>query len=720
MLNRGVESGVALGSATGGVVQRTITAITAFSVPGAERFYAWAEAERGRFIPWLPVWMGLGVLAYFAQITEPPPWSGPAAAGAALLVTLAAWRTYVARAVALCMLFTSLGFLSAQSATWRALPLDDLPRKATMLAAVVRSVEALPEGRRVTLEQVQIPGQELARRIRVKLKPGDKLDLSAGDLVRTRAMLRPPAGPTYPGAWDLQREDYFTGLGAYGTALGPMELLEQAPPSGTGWLHALRDGVARRIMDGLPGAPGAVAATLLTGGTAAIPTTDRSAFRDSGLAHLLAVAGLHIGIVMGLVMGMTRLGLASIERAALFWPCKAIAAGSALLAGAAYLLLTGAHLPIMRSFAMACLVTLGVMLGRRALSLRGLALAAITLMVLAPNEVIGVSFQMSFSAVLALIAGYDALRPILSRLYRRRFLSHLAALVLTSLLAGSASAAYGAYHFGHFQLYFILSNVIAVPVTAFWVMPWGLAAMALMPFGAEHWALVPMGLGVEVLLWIARTVAALPEATLAVPHLAPWGLGVFSLGLAWLGIWRTKWRLLGVPAMMAGLLSPLAASPPDILMSPDARVIAVRAGAYWLQAQSRAPFVTESWESYLAHPLVPVGADTPGCSTSGCRFDSPAGPVLLTRSKAPADCNGIVLLVSAEPARDVCPRGTRYLDRFSVWRDGSIAVWLTAAGPVVLTDREWRGTRPWVPPIPTPRRVAPSLPMAEVDELPPE
>ncbi len=692
----------------------------------AERLAAWIEAERGRFVPWLSVAMAAGVLLYFQQRDEPPSWWGLAALLAGAAAAIPGRRLPPVRAAGLLLAAAGLGFASAQWAAARALPIEPLPSKAVVLSAVVRGVDVLPDGRRLVLQDaVLAPGEPPLRRlVRVRAKRGDDTDVAAGDRIEVRALLRPPSNPAYPGGWDQQRDAFFSGIGGGGTALSPVRVIEHAVPSGwaTG-VQALRDSVAARAMAALPGPTGAVAATLLTGTTRAIPDADRAAFRDSGLAHLLAVAGLHIGIVMGLFMLSTRLALAAWPYAALHWPTKPIAACTALTAGAGYLLLTGGHVPILRSFAMASLVTLGVVVGRRAVSMRGLALAAAGLVLMAPAEVVGVSFQMSFAAVAALIAGYEALRPLLARLHGagwRRVALHIAMLVLTSLLAGTASAPYGAYHFGHVQLYFIAANVVAVPLTAMWVLPLGIAALFLMPFDLERLAFVPMGWGLEAIVAIARGVASWPSATLPVPPLPGWGLAVFSLGLAWLCLWRTRVRLAGVVLMALGLVSPAFSPLPDVLVSDDARLIALRdAGGYRLQARSGAPsFVRDSWRDHLAvGEWLPLG---PGCDPDGCR----SGGALLLREPGrhePApprpDCAGVQIVISAEPARGVCSHAA-LLDRFTVWRDGAHAVWLRPDGPVVLSSRSERGARPWVPPPPVPKRRTPNLPMAPTEALP--
>ena len=685
--------------------------------------------QRGRYALWLPVCMGSGTLFYFSLRAEPPGWAGiavllPALAGALLLRSAASLRAAALRGALLAVAAAGLGVAAAQLATLRAAPVEPLPPRAAWLTGTVIGIETLPIGTRVTLGAVRVDGAEapLSRTVRIRLRDGDNEGEGAaapGDMLRLRAMLRAPAPPAYPGAWDLQRDAFFAGICGYGFALGFSERVATGHPAGFAlWVQALRDAIARRIEAVLPVDQAGIAATLLTGNPSAIPAPDRAAFRDSGLAHLLAVAGLHIGIVMGFAMAVTRLGLALSERAALHWPCKQVAAVAALTAGGSYMLLTGMHVPIIRSFAMACLFTLAVVAGRRAISMRGLALAAAVLILTEPAQVPGVSFQMSFSAVLVLIAGYEALRPNLHRLYGngaawRRIGVHVAGLALTSLLAGTASAPFGAYHFGRWQLYFIPSNMIAVPLTAFWVMPAGLIALLLMPLHLEALALVPMGWGIVPIVWVARVFAALPAATLPAAPIPDWGMIVLSLGMAWLGLWRGKVRLAGFTAIAVGLASPVAYRPPDLLVSADARLIGFRTPTrvYVEEAQGAASFTLDEWTQLWGLPAVAMpargttahGAVT--CDARACLLrpaaDAPAA-LLARGAVGPSDCAEADVLVSAEPARRRCPSLT-LVDRFTVWRQGAAAVWLEPGGVRLLTDREHRGVRPWVPPEPRPR-----------------
>ncbi|HBK09216.1 MAG TPA: ComEC family competence protein [Acetobacteraceae bacterium] len=693
---------------------------------------SWLDTERERLALWLPVFMGAGVLTYYSLRFEPPNWAGTAVAApaAVLAVALPGVRWLVAPVAAL-----ALGFASAQFATARAPPiLTDLPTHASIVTGTIRAVEALPEGRRVVVQPASVDDVALPRAVRVRLQNKDGQDLAAGDTVRIRALVRPPAMPSYPGAWDLQRDAFYSGLGASGYALGQAERIDRAVPSGPmRFFQWLREAIAGRVIAVIPGAAGAVSVTLLTGASMAIPEADHAAFRDSGLAHLLAVAGLHIGIVMGFALAVSRFGFALNEHASLFWPTKKLSALCALAAGGAYMVLTGMHVPIIRSFVMACLFTLAVLADRRPLSVRGLALAATVLMLAAPQEVPDVSFQMSFSAVLALIAGYEALRPWLRRIHGkswwRRFASHVIALALTSTLAGTASAPFGAYHFGHVQAYFVLANMVAVPLTALWVMPAGLIGLFLMPLHLEALALVPMGWGAEAVVWVARVSAALPDATFQVPHIPAWGLCVFSFGLAWLGLWRTRRRLAGVAIMVLGLASPLLDRPPDLLVSNDGRLIAVRSGqrAFLRQTQGGSKFVRDAWAQYWAvgsframPALDAPDVDGMRCQQTECLLrpypDRP-GAILALGTSHSAFCDRISVIVAAEPARGLCPRPwPRLVDRFTVWRDGSAAIWLDRDGARVVTDRAERGDRPWVPPPPKPRKAPePTLPPAEID-----
>jgi competence protein ComEC len=504
----------------------------------------------------------------------------------------------------------------------------------------------------------------------------------------------------------------------------------------------LRARLEARVQAAIPGAAGAVAAALLTGSQAAIPRPEIAAMRDSGLAHLLSVSGLHMAIVMGAVFSTIRLLVALVPWLALRVPGKAVAALGALAAGAGYTLLTGAQIPMQRCLVMGALVTLALLAGRRALTVRSLALAAGVVLLVAPAELLGPSFQMSFAAVLALAAGYEALRGRLAAVaaggrWRRRLVLAVVGLMLTSVLAGAATAPYGLHHFGRLQVYGVVANAIAVPLTSLVVMPAGMIALVLMPLGLEAPALWAMGQGVEAILATARLVAAWPEAAPVLPPIPGPALALATLGFCWLALWRGAVRLAGVPVMVGALAAGMLAQPPDLLVTADGRLIALRtAEGVFLQEQPGATaFARAALLRRLgateAEALPTIGEAAGGaiaCTAAACRFRPrpDATEVVLLRS-APARrgqrwpdppdpdlvrevCGQAMLLVSAEPIRPSCATSAA-IDRFTVWREGAQAVRLGLGGAEILSDRAARGERPWVPPPPLPGRPDP-LPLA--------
>ncbi len=731
-------------------------------------------ADRDRLVLWLPACLGTGVLCYFALGTEPPLLAGVLLAALSGVLFALARRSRLAHAAASSFLALSIGFLSAELDTRRMPPMPFLPRKAALATGRITAIDVMMDGqRRVTLDRVAIalaprkedrtaashgttspgttslgdthPAAVIAtpRVLRLRLRPDDATTLATGDLVRIRALLRAPSPPDLPSGRDLQRDAFFSGLAGSGRALSPVAVLSHGTQRGTMvGLRRLREQVADRIQLVLPGPRGAVAATLLTGLSSAIPQADRDAFAASGLAHLLAVAGLHLGIVMGLSLSLVRTGLAMWEWGALRLPCRQIAALAALAAGGFYMLLTGLHLPGLRSLAMAAVAMLGLVIGRRVVSQRALAFAAGLILLLTPAVLLDVAFQMSFAAVLALLAGYEAARPLIRRLQgprlRNKIALHVFQLFFTSLVAGAASLPFAAFHFGRVQFYFVLANLVAVPLTAFWVMPQGLLSLLLMPFGLDWPMLRAMGAGIDLILLLARGVAAFPAASLPVPSSPAWGLLLVSFGLCWLCLWRRRWRLLGLLPIALGFASPWLVRQPDLLVSADAQLVALRDGRTMLVEQGARtdPITLSDWQKAWAIPAGIVsfpdagGVDGSGdvvCNPAACLLVRHGRTVMLLRDPTggkrkpdedepppalePGDCDNLSLLISPAPAQGACP-GVPHIDRFTVWREGPQAVWIGAGGVTVRSAQGSRGDRPWVPraaPAATPR---PTLPLA--------
>jgi len=529
-------------------------------------------------------------------------------------------------------------------------------------------------------------------------------------------VLMPPPGPVAPGAFDFQRHLYFAGIGAVGYAVARPQAVgagaEEEPSSWRLRLAALRRAITARITDKLDGAAGAVAAALMTGERGAIPEDVMADLRDAGLGHLLAISGLHIGLVAGILFFAVRAGLALIRPLAVRAPIKKWAAVAALLGGLAYMAVSGATVPTQRATVMLAIVLAGVLLDRPALSMRLVAWAAVAVLLVAPESLLSAGFQMSFAAVVALVAAYEGLGPRLAAWRRdgsawRRPALYLAGVAATTAVAGLATAPFAIHHFNRLAAYGLAANLVAVPLTALWIMPWALAAFALMPFGLEGLALAPMGWGIELLIAVARTVAGWDGAVALIPAMPVWGLVAVALGGLWLCLWRRRWRLLGVPVMAAGLATVGLTSTPDILISGDGRLLAVSdaGGGLSLSSGRAGRFSAEAWLRLAAATEAGTwprhGASADGrlvCDGLGCvlRADGRAVAIARDPRALAEDCRRAEVVISLEPVRRRCPSARLVIDRFDLWRQGSHALWLEDGGVRVESARGVRGERPWV------------------------
>ena len=682
-----------------------------------DRLVAPLLAERERWPLWLPVFLGIGIGAYFWLAVEPPPALGATLLAAAAALVAIAWRQGRDFGVALIVFAVALGFAAAQfQALLAAAPVLERRLGPVMVEGRLVAVDPLPEGARLVIAPASIErlaAADLPARVRIRLRHGDEAALP-GAWLRVRAVLMPPPPPAMPGAYDFERRAFFDRLGAVGYAMGGAVFI--APPAGEGasaWrtaLQALRTAVSQRIHAALPGRDGAIAAALIVGDTHAIPPADAGAFRDAGLAHILVIAGLHMGMVAGLVFFALRALLALIPSLALNYPTKKWAAGAALLVTFGYMLLSGATVSSRRAFIMIALALVAVLVDRLSLSARAVAAAAVAIMIMTPEAATGPSFQMSFAAVVALIACYEAIRPLLAGWHLhagpvRRCALYLFGIALTTLVTTVATMPFTIYHFNRFPLYSVAANALAVPITGFWVMPWAIASCLLMPLHLESLALAPMSWGIGTIAAIAHRVTAWPGAVLHVASMPVGGLILIALGGAWLCIWLGRWRWLGLAAIGAGYLSLALVRPPDLLVSGDARLVAVRApdGNYLPStAQNGA---AENWTRRAAvtegEPWPASGSAAAGAlsgDASACLYRARGRLVTLVRQgdALSEDCGQVDLVVSPFAAHRVC-RKTLVIDRIDTWRKGGYAVWLDPGGISIEAVRDWQGARPWVP-----------------------
>jgi competence protein ComEC len=565
---------------------------------------------------------------------------------------------------------------------------------------------------RITLSTERMNG--LPAKVRVNL-PIEKYqpDIKPGAVIAARVRLMPPPGPALPGGYDFSRQAWFQGLGATGSVLGDVAVLEQANGNSAFW-EGLKNSTARHIQDQMPQSSGAVGAALLVGSRGGITEEDNEALRNSGMAHLLSVSGLHVTAVVGAIFVLVSRLLALFPWVALRIRVPLVAAGFSAAVAIAYTLLTGAEVPTVRACIAALMILAALMLGREALSMRLLAFGATIVLLFWPEALAGPSFQLSFAAVATIIFLHES--PLIKRWTVRRdeglsmrMGRFLLSLLLTGLAIEIVLAPITLFHFHKSGLYGAFANMLAIPLTTFFIMPLQLVALFAdtAGVGAPFWWLA--GKGIDLVIALAHFVSGAPGAVVLLPAFSKWAFGAIVTGTIFFAVIRGRSGLLGLAAVAIGAIAMAIAPKPDMLVTGDGRHLAVidangQMTALRPGAGDYAMSMLSENAAFSGEPKPIEALDGALCSADICTFPVAKNgrriSVMATRSsylvpamEMAAACKRVDIVVSDRRLPYSCKPRWLKADRGFLETNGGIAIYLHSG--TIRTVAETTAHQPW-------------------------
>jgi competence protein ComEC len=683
------------------------------------------EIDGRRFFLWIPVAAMGGVALNLAAEREPVLWLP------ALLMAMCAALAWLCRArplalgvwvglAALCAGFLSMGLRTARVGT----PVFDHVR-TVRLQGFVEEVDIRPAGARFVVHVVdsgRLPARLAPHRVRVTTRKTP--EFAAGDYVTFTARLWPPPRAVAPGGYDFARDAYFAGIGAVGTTFGNVSVLP--PPRDAPWrerffaaIDRARNRLAVRVDTIIGGDEGAIAAAMVTGKRDFLSNDAKDLIREAGIFHIITISGLQMTLVAGIFFLVARRLLALSPTLALNYPIKKWAAGVAMAGSLLYDIGTGSRVGTERALIMTLIVLGAVILDRRALSMRNLALAILAIVALEPDAILGVSFQLSFAAVAALIAVMEArlaqrdrhpdpFLPARGRPERRSALFVHAVekpfhLLLATLFATSATASFMAYHFHDLSPYVLIGNPLTLAIIECFAVPGALLGTALYPLGLDAPVWLYVGLGIKFIIWVARFIAAAPGSTLHVRAFAPAALPLLSLAVISAVVWRSwLFRMTAVPLAALGIVAAFNGPHYDVIVAPSGDLVAVRGtdGRLAIVGKHFNAFAAEQWLAADGDDRDPASVRDPHprCDRDGCIAALPGGRLLSVVTASPAyeeDCVRAAILVSALPAPVHCP--AQVFDEQRLDQTGAVGLTWNGAQYSVATDRSVLEDRPWSP-----------------------
>jgi competence protein ComEC len=698
-------------------------------------------AQRDRAALWAPVAFGLGAAAFLGLKSEPSAWIGWVLAVAAVAAFAASWKFSRHAGVVACaglVALVAVGFLTAKIHSDRvAAPIAPARGGVVTVEGWVVDIDTPSEkGERVLIAPAAISGlgpEATPTRVRIVL-PGPGGPESApppGTPIRLTTLLDPPPGPAAPGAYDFARDAWFEGIGAVGLAMrapvitalptAPWPLRLEMAVNGLRWRVAARLAHdIRAVMGPDDGGAAGLAAAVTTSHQDWLEPDHRDDLRGSGLAHMLAIAGLHTAAVSGFAFFAFRFGVAAWPWLALRVPGKKVAAVAALAVVAGYLVLSGAHPPARRAAITASVAFLAILVDRRAVSLHSLAVAAMVILVMEPEVVVQPGFEMSFCATASLVAlaevwrrGADSGAGLAWPLrLLRRLRDWLAAMAVVSFVAGAATGPFAIQHFNRVANYGVLANLSADFVATMLLMPSLTLALVAQALGLSAALAAPVlwlaGASARAVIFLGHVFAVAPGAAMTLSSAPEIALAISYLGIVFACLWRGRLRWIGVPMSAAVALWPRPEPPVAWIAADGDDAAVVVAGQEIPMKPGARAYATQLWAQRHGFTLPADAAATSravyDCNRKGCLPVGGAKPAMAAswmRKTPGADryadlCAGadIVILRSAFAPAGRCGQAL-VLTRADFERGGSVEVFAEKSGWRLSWSQPLRGHRPW-------------------------
>lgn len=651
------------------------------------------QQQRDKWVLWLPLPVAIGIAAYFSLNSEPPLFMGFTVFAASVVLFGAFYRNRKNLHLWLIVILLTAGFAAAQFRTVmvEAPVLQKKTYPATLRGKIVE-VDPLPKAYRIVLEDIEVVGgkiweKELPKRVRIKLKNNDPAVPNAGDIGEVKAVLLPVSGPVLPDAFDFQRYAFFKKLGATGYAIADLKITKKNEEGF--FFENLRRKIRERIEKDVTDKDHAALITaFMVGESNGISERIWEICRKSGIAHLIAISGSHFVMIAGFPFFLIRAFLALFPFIALRWPIKKIAAVCAIATSIFYMFLIGAPIPAQRAVLSVIIVMGAIILDRDPFTLRLASFSALLILLLEPESLTGASFQLSFAAIIGLIAFFEATKEWWSKNFRdenrwRRYSFYLIGCFASTFVASAATAPFALYHFSSIPLLAgWVANMIAVPVTSFITFPMGLLACLLMPLGLEKWPLWLTEKSLGFVMHVAEDAIGWPLSAYHVNAWPVWMLGIAALGGLWLCIWQGRIRYIGIAPVIAVLLCIPFMPRPDVLISDNAKIFALRdqKGKLWISSARVEKFARGEWIEREGGEGFGYWDDEDSplqCIDEGCFMR------LKNHNLSFADESAMI-------------GDEIFIDWENTRKEGAHAVYLDKDGSLeIRTTRDSRGNRPW-------------------------